>query len=373
MARTSCLSALQQDDSRLSALALQNGQATGTPRVVWPDLSGSLLGITSSGTFYYVQSDGGGNYEYIVNRNPPPGERPVTFLGLSASWSRGGSAAFVRPNGSGLDLIIRDVTTGHERTYQHPGIGVQSPRWLPDGSGVIVLVNPQGVGEKRAAFYLADVQTGNFRRLFDRDANGRQRSGVGSVSLDGKTLYLSVRNTPSTPVTGLVGVDMATGEERPVFTYPAGSGPLDYPGLAVSPDGSTLVVSSWVKPNAVARLFTVGVDGSNYREVVDSYQTGSVLDTVRWTPDGRTLLFVGHDANRNWKVMRVPSVGGLVEFDGLSFETLAPLIPELRMWPGNFNNIDVSPDGTRIIASSLTFTKNELWTLDNLLSVVSSR
>ncbi len=158
-----------------------------------------------------------------------------------------------------------------------------------------------------------------------------------------------------------------------MFTYPAGSGPLDYPGLAVSPDGSTLVVSSWVKPNAVARLFTVGVDGSNYREVVDSYQTGSVLDTVRWTPDGRTLLFVAHDANRNWKVMRVPSVGGLVEFDGLSFETLAPLIPELRMWPGNFNNIDVSPDGTRIIASSLTFTRNELWTLDNLLSVVSSR
>ncbi len=173
-------------------------------------MSGSPLGITTSGTFYYVQSDGGGNYEYIVNRNPSPGERPVTFLGLSASWSRSGSVAFVRNNGNELDLIIRDVTTGHERTYRHPGIGVQSPRWLPDGSGVIVLVNPQGVGEKRAAFYLADVQTGNFRRLFDRDANGRQRSGVGSVSLDGKTLYLSVRNTPSTPVTGIVGVDMAT-------------------------------------------------------------------------------------------------------------------------------------------------------------------
>ena len=43
------------------------------------------------------------------------------------------------------------------------------------------------------------------------------------------------------------------------------------------------------------------------------------------------------------------------------------------MSPGNFNNIDVSPDGTRIIASSLTFTKNELWTLDSLLSVVRSR
>ncbi len=158
-----------------------------------------------------------------------------------------------------------------------------------------------------------------------------------------------------------------------MFTYPAGTGPSANPGLAVSPDGSTLAVSSWIKPNAVARIFTVGVDGSNYREVVDSYQTGSVLDTVRWTPDGRTILFVAHDANRNWKVMRVPSVGGLVEFDGLSFETLAPLMPELRMWPGNFNNIDVSPDGTRIIASSLTFTKNELWTLDNLLSVVSSQ
>lgn len=359
--------------SSLSAIALQNAQPTGAPWVVWRDLAGDPLGFTTSGTFYYEQSVGGGNYEYIVNRNPSPGERPVTFLGLSASWSRSGSVAFVRHNGNELDLIIRDVETGQERTYQHPGIGVQSPSGLPDGSGVIVLVNPGGQEEKRATFYLADVQTGNFRRLFDRDANGRERSSVGAVAPDGKTLYLSVRSASVGPVTGIVGVDLATGEERPAFSYPSGSGPSDYPGLAVSPDGSTLAVSSWVKPNAVARIFTVGVDGSNYREVVESYQAGWVLDVVRWTPDGRTILFVAHDANRNWKVMRVPAVGGLVEFDGLSFETLAPLIPELRMWPGNFNNIDVSPDGTRIIASSLTFTKNELWTLDNLLSVVSSR
>ena len=83
---------------------------------------------------------------YVVNRNPSAGLRPVTFPGLSASWSRSGSVAFVRNNGSELDLIIRDVASGHERTYRHPGIGVQSPRWLPDGSGVIVLVNPGGEG-----------------------------------------------------------------------------------------------------------------------------------------------------------------------------------------------------------------------------------
>ena len=146
-------------------------------------------------------------------------------------------------------------------------------------------------------------------------------------------------------MTGIISVDLTTGEERLVFTYPTGTGPSAYPGLAVSPDGSMLAVSSWVKANAVARIFTVGVDGSNYREVLDSYEAGSVLDTLRWTPDGRTLLFVAFDANRNWKVMRVPAVGGLVEFDGLSFETLAPLIPSSACGPGTSTTSTSAPTG----------------------------
>jgi Tol biopolymer transport system component len=237
---------------------------------------------------------------------------------------------------------------------------------------VIVVVNEQVDGRQAQVFYVVDVRTGAFRRLFTRDSGGQIRTAVGALSPDDRTLYLGARATASAPVTSIVAVDLATGEGRQVVTIANGL-PQSAPGIALSPDGKTLAVYGWIRPFEEARIFTVGVDGSNYREVVPSVRTGSPADTLRWTPDGRSLVFVAHDANRNWRVMRVSADGGPTEFDGLSFDTLAPLLTDLHMFPGNFNNIDLHPDGTHIVASTLTLARYELWTLDNLLSVVNSR
>lgn len=360
--------------SSLRSIGLQNGRATSAPRIVEPAFPGMPIGMTTSGTYYYTRERGGGNYGYVISRRPSPGERPDVIPGLSASWSRTGSLAFVNNDGQQtLNLIVRNMTTGEERSFQPAGLGVASPRWLPDGSGVIVVVNEQVSSQKRPTFHLLDLRTGKFRKLFDRDANGRPRTDVGAVAPDGKTLYLGVRNNEASAVTGIVGVDLATGQERPVATFSPGTGPSDAFGLAISPDGTTLAAAAWTRANAAARIFTVGVDGSNYREIVGSFETGWLGDTIKWTPDGRRILFVAFDANKQWRIMSVPAGGGQAEFDGLDFDTLAPLLPGLRMFPGNFNNIDLSPDGSRIIASTLTSSKFELWTLDNLLSVIHSR
>ncbi len=64
--------------------------------------------------------------------------------------------------------------------------------------------------------------------------------------------------------------------------------------------------------------------------------------------------------------MRVSVEGGASQFDGLDYTSLSAMLSGMRMWPGNFNNIDLSPDGSRIIVSALTFSKNELWTLDTI-------
>jgi Tol biopolymer transport system component len=353
---------------------VRGGQAVGEPRVVHTGFDGTLVGFTASGALHYTQSVGGGNYHYVLPRNPSAADRPLSFPGLSSSWSPDGrSIAFVRGNsGRELDLIVRDVETGEERSYRHEGIGVQSPRWMPDGSAVLVIVNEQVDGRARATFQIVDLRTGNFRRLFDRDAHGRSRTGVGAVSRDGKTLYLGVRATENSPVTAIVGVDLGTGEERHVTDFSSAAGSSGF-GIAVSPDGSTLAVTAWTKPYAAARLFTVGVDGSNYREVWGPFETGWLGDTTRWTPDGGTLLFLAFDARKNWRIMRVPVAGGPAQPDGLDFDTLTPLLGEIRMWPGNFNNIDLSPDGSKLVASTLTFSKHELWTLDGVSSFISSR
>lgn len=361
--------------SALWSIGIQNGQATGEPFVIQPDFAGQPIGMTTSGSFFYTRSVAGGNQEYVVNRNAPASDRVLMFPGLSAIWSPdGGSLAYVRPSEPAkLELIIRSVATGEERSYQHDGISVVSPRWLHDGSGVIVVVNEQVDGRENHAFHLVDVRTGTFRRLFDRDANGHSRTGVGAMSRDDKTLYLGMRDTPTSPVTGIVAVEVATGEERPVASFTPGTGPASSFGIALSPDGATLAVTAWTKANAAARIFTVGVNGANYREVFGPFETGWTSDATRWTPDGRTLVFLAFDANKNWRVMRVPVEGGKAEFDGLDFDTLAPLLPGLRMFPANFNNLDLSPDGSRVIVSTLTQSSHELWTLDGLLSAVSSR
>jgi hypothetical protein len=64
--------------------------------------------------------------------------------------------------------------------------------------------------------------------------------------------------------------------------------------------------------------------------------------------------------------MRVPADGGAVSFDGLSFKTLAPLMPQIRMVPGNFTGLDISPDGTRTIVSTQTHARFEVWALDDV-------
>jgi Tol biopolymer transport system component len=365
---------LFMENSVLKSVGVRDGQAVGEPRVVHSGMDGTLVGFTASGTIYFTQSVGGGNYHYIVPRSPSSVDRLLTFSGLSSAWSRDGrSMAFVRGNSlRELDLIVRDIESGEERSYRHEGIDVVSPRWMPDGSGVLVVVREQVDGKERASFQLVDLRTGNFRRLFDRDANGRSRTEIGTLSPDGKTLYVGVKASEDSPVTGIVAIDVATGAERQVATFSAAAGESGQFGVAVSPDGATLAVTTWTKPYAAARLFTVGVDGSNYREIFGPFDTGWIADTTRWTPDGRMLIFVAFDAKKNWRIMRVPAEGGQAQSDGLDFDTLTPLLGDVRMWPGNFNNIDVSPDGSRIVASSLTFSKYELWTLDGVLSFINS-
>ena len=106
-------------------------------------------------------------------------ERPLTFAGMGSSWSPDGrQVAFVRGNATAnAQLVIGDVQSGEERSYPRQGLS-ESPRVLPDGKSVIVVATARVDGSQRAGFYKIDLSTGQDVRLFDRDANGRSRTGV---------------------------------------------------------------------------------------------------------------------------------------------------------------------------------------------------
>jgi hypothetical protein len=149
---------------------------------------------------------------------------------MSAAWSRDSkSIAFVRPPAAvrsgpgrpqpGFALMVRSFDTDEERSYPHEGVGAESPRWFNDGSGLLARVSEGGPG---GSFCAVDVKTGEFTHCFPRDANGHVRSAVGDVSPDGRTLYLAVKanDTLQARWTGIVGVDLSTGAETPLATFP---------------------------------------------------------------------------------------------------------------------------------------------------------
>ena len=248
-------------------------------------------------------------------------------------------------------------------------VGGASARWLHDGSGFLVRV-PEA-GQAGPAFHFVDLKSGRFERRFAVDTADHRRSGIGDLSPDDKTLYLFTGSKSREHWTGIVGVNPSTGEQRPIVTFP-GDG-LRGNGLALSPDGSTLALMVWAEGSpSQARIITVGVDGTGYRELHGPFPAQALADKMRWTPDGRSILFISA-ATSGWRVMRVPADGGRAEPDGLDSTTLSGSVPLPRLAAGTATNIDLNPDGSRIVFTAFTLPTIEIWALENVLAVLSAR
>jgi len=354
----------------LWAVPVRAGRGAGEPVLLQRDFAGthvgSALGVSANGMLLSTRRDGGDNYLHLLDRRPSPGAQVSTIKSLFGTLSRDGrSLAYVGWISDKWNLIVRDLATGKERTYMHPTLRGQTPIWREDGSAVVVTTsrgqNLDPLGDQ--VVQQVDLRTGTYTELFDRTAGGYRRSR-GPLSTDGKTMYLARMNQARTAIADLVARDLATGEERVLTTIDAGPSQDPDAGIALSPDGRTLAVTVWDKAFEEARLFTIGVDGTARREVVASFPTGWIVDNLSWNPDGQSIVFLGFDAKKDWRVMRVNAAGGTPEPDGLDYETLNSLIGDLRLFPGNFNSFSLSPDGTTIAASTLTMAKTEVWALD---------
>ena len=173
------------------------------------------------------------------------------------------------------------------------------------------------------------------------------------------------------PVTGIVAVDLATGEERQVVTFTSADRSNDC-GIAVSPDGNTLAVTAWTKATPPPGC---------------SPSVRLVRALARWwarsPPAGSGISCAGprmgvHSSSQCSIRART---GGYARCGGWGYtgvrrrqlrRDFVPA-PVVKLWSGNFNNMDLSPDGSRIITSALTSAKWEIWTLDGLMTAINSR
>ena len=237
---------------------------------------------------------------------------------------------------------------------------------------------PTGMVGIQEALSIASMRTRvNFTGCCAKDTSDQVRSFVGVLSPDDKTFYLVARARSQPLWTRIVGIEVATGIERPVVTFP-GSGLTTPPALAISPDGSMLALRT-----EDGRIRAVRIDGNEYRELKGSFPgfanpygptaAGSPA-VLQWTPDGKSIVFVASTAASpaGWRLMKVSASGGLAEFDGLDSSRVDSAVSLPRQGVGNVYSVDVNASGSHITFSSFVDRTYVVWKLSNVMSALAS-
>ncbi|MEI7744174.1 MAG: hypothetical protein WCK58_10575, partial [Chloroflexota bacterium] len=144
-----------------------------------------------------------------------------------------------------------------------------------------------------------------------------------------------------------------------------------------SPDGTRLlfvsVETDYSVPNHPTSrhsLRTIAADGTDLQTVITLEDQAPVLAEFRgcprWSPDGLTIAFVSH----LWRVPSDPTDGNspyTIHPSGTGLTRLVPSTP-LTDYAGTGNDIDCSPDGSRILFSAIVpgpggLSVTEFWTM----------
>ncbi len=341
------------------SVPVRDGLAAGAPTLVARDIGKIFpIGLTRSGSFYYVHERG--NEDIFLGNLQPGGEvrsgPSVKLTGNSAgsnrspAWSPDGSfIAFKRRgagNRPGYDVVVHSLATAEEKTYVSPSLaGTPSrPAWFPDGKSLLVALTDN---QNRISFHRLELATGVFREIAPGDPS---YLALAALSPDGKTIYIATHEDRAN-TGGVVAFDIAGSEQMSIFRAPGFVN-----NLALSPDGRTLAIARSIPHDAhwEGRLSLVGVDGRDLRDIYgvarDVFGGGPML---AWSKDGGSVFFA--QGEREWQLMRIPAAGGQPVLAGLTTTGLR-------------HDLVLSPDGSRIAFGHGKFSIKETRAIDHLSS-----
>jgi Tol biopolymer transport system component len=356
----------------LWSVAVEDGRATGGPRMVRPD-TGRIRAISmaESGSFYYLQRQSGIDEVFIGNvpriGTPPSPFGESTLGSQNPRWSPDGKfVAFPRrrgATGNRYDVVVRTVETGEERIYSHDGYASGYELiWFRDNRSFLAWAGeqPASPANNNRVLYRVDVDSKQWQPLLTLDITAL--APPTAISPDEQTLYKGARDpkTPQSypnnrPFDRILVLDFKTGQQKKVLTLPE-----SVYTFRLSPDGRTFLLFSQPDPKTERfYLSRMALDGSEYHRLGPV----STVGTGVWTKDSRAFLFGepidgGSTANATFRIMRIPAEGGKAEFTGLT-------VPRL-------NGFDLNPDGSRIVfATTANSPSIELWVLDNINSLLN--
>jgi Tol biopolymer transport system component len=335
-------------DDALWAQSFTDGSPSGSPVLLDPDVEGTSLGMTSSGSLVMFRS-----INTVETRRVALDPSASVLMGPALTFTSGriGGAsipewspdgrylASIQTDVEGTAILVRSLETG-EGMKQIRGLYGPQPRWSPDGR---LLVMGARDTRGREGLFQVDVASEAISLL----VGGTILSAFPQFSPDGAKLYYRQQGER------IVERDLSSGHERDVYTNPG------LVAFEVSPDGRSLAVRV-ARPQEAPNVMIVPVAGGEAREILPPTRgpSGLIQGSMSWLPDGRALLVskaVG-DSTELWRV----SVDGA---DARKIETRGD------GWAEDFapnRRFSVSRDGRTVAYVSGTQTV-EVWAFDNVV------
>ncbi|MEJ7605865.1 MAG: winged helix-turn-helix domain-containing protein [Bryobacteraceae bacterium] len=312
---------------------------------------------------------------------------------LYPSFSPNGQEVVFAADGdqdSTLHLYITSVTGGGARRLTEAAQNETAPIWAPDGKRIAFL---RESGEGRSEVWLVRPDGSQARKL--TEIRRAETDHPLSWTKDSAWLVAAVGSSSGGP-SALHLLSTETGEQRQITSAPMHFGGDLSP--SVSPDGRRVAFTratgfSWRD----IFIVSLSVDMMPVEEPVRLTHLNQIIDTLAWTPDGRRLVFssstTGAGARRLFSV-DVDIKGPAMQPVETGIEGLHPTISNGKMlayarrnleqssvWRLDLDEptgaprqsrlisstrrdytVDVSPDGQRLVFSSVRSGPSEIWT-----------
>ena len=237
-----------------------------------------------------------------------------------------------------IALGVLDLASATERIVSVPFKWFGNPRWAQDGRHVAV----RGTDRfDREGVFLVDVESGQASPLKLSGPTEAESLQAFQMGHDNSVMVRVAK--------GFFRVDVPSGRERLLFPFDGATG-----SFSVSPTDGSVAFMEWAEPLVALKVWSP--DGT-IRELLRLGATERFGD-LRWTSDGRAILFTRFPIGQLTREQRWPSLWRINATTN-STEALGIRLEGLR-------DLSVSPDG-RHISFTTGFPSREPWILENYL------
>jgi Tol biopolymer transport system component/DNA-binding CsgD family transcriptional regulator len=332
-----------------------DGKPDGKPELVKAD-TGLIrpLGFTQDGSLYYAVGWKEDVFTATLDLKAgrlvaPPQSASPRFVGANTrpAWSPDGRHLAYRTSRGPLVepplLSIRSLDSGQVREISFPGSMLHTLQWSADGRSVLVTGRAQG----REGAFRINARTG----VVTSFPTSERRLSVVAWSRDTRTVFYAQLDADPQSY-HLVARNLKTGGEKDLHR---GEGQVR--SLALSPDGRQLAFSVEDPATGSCAIKAMRAAGGAPSELCGMQEMGIGINIqwnmVRWTPDGRHLLF-GWQPKETAELWCVPAAGGKPQ-------RLGVIMPLAR-------HLSVHPDGQQISFSApMSDGGSGVWVMERFL------